>query len=131
MLHGPWETCEIRVTEAKKFIAGLPIGIVVGLEYHFEAVVIGPDRRYTVAHSETFKPEWVKTDNKVIKQTKGAEAALGSLVEKLIQNGWEPITHGQYWHSNRFQRKVEKEQGEQTHRQWENSILGHSSTRAE
>src|SRR5439155_7060115 len=89
--QAPWETCEImyRVIPHWTYNAGY---------YWVEAV--SPRGVYTVAQTEEIGgPPGQKRDQR-------EHDAVASLVNKLIGDGWEPLTRGEHAYSHRFRRRA-------------------------
>ena len=93
VLAHKWEYCEILAEDASfRFWA----------RFRFSAKAVGPQGTYMAARSpETFSsPDPYSSDRKHV-------AACDALVQKLVRDGWEPISEkGPRWYSYKFRRPV-------------------------
>lgn len=97
-----WETCEISYYQTHE--GWTPNAC----RFRFYASAIGSKGKYTAKETSELKGDpsdgnwrFVSTENQI-----HIDAAHNNLVAHLVRDGWEPLTRGQYWYSERFRRRV-------------------------
>ncbi len=121
-----WETCEIYLSYAHVKSSKLLLKVFNANErqYLFEAAAIGSQGRYSAALSEPLIENlWWRTKgtrvgdyhhdeknyDELILHKNNAKHKLDGLIKDLISDGWEPISRGQEWYSERFRRRIKRE----------------------
>jgi hypothetical protein len=91
------ETCEIGWSRRAH-------GLSARITFHAEKALFGD--RQIIASSEPVSDARDNISGRIYipRETDEAMAAVSQLVERLLQDGWQPISHGNYWWNYRFSR---------------------------
>ena len=110
-----WEVCEIELyrIDEKNLLSLLGAPKLI-----FYAMAIGVNGRYLADKSEPLLPngkgifehaDYGIGQNDYIIQ-KGGQVKLNELINRLVQNGWQPLGKGTKSWSEKFRRKIKKSQ---------------------
>jgi hypothetical protein len=96
--------CEIKAVVATMNITVVPFPMTVS-HLHFEVKLVKPESAFPLTkgpRSFNIPVDDVLKEFPGLKETKERREDVDSLRQELIQNGWKPIEHGEYWYSYRF-----------------------------